>query len=193
MPSARVASPGRTSVRSRKTLPVIETSKRRARVDPVSPPTVPNVKPIRRDRKATAKPVRESTHPLKPRTPEIVAVIERVRELALALPDTTEVIAWGEPTWRVAGKLFAMFDTHHHGSPHLSVWIPAPPGAQAALIDSDPRRFWRPPYVGHKGWVAVIVDDAEPPWDMVGSLLAEAHRLVAPARARKSDRSPPAR
>jgi hypothetical protein len=152
---------------------------------PAPAPTLPNARPIRRERAPTAKPVGETTHPLKERTPAIVDVIGRVRELALALPDTTEVVAWGEPTWRVGGKLFAMFDTHHHGSPHLSVWIPAPPGAAAALIDSDPQRFWRPPYVGHKGWIAVIVDDAAPPWEMIGSLLAEAHALIAPHRARK--------
>lgn len=146
---------------------------------------MPNVRPIRRDRAPTARPVAETTHPLKERTPAILAVIDHVRELALALPETTEVVAWGEPTWRVAGKLFAMFDTHHHGSPHLSVWIPAPPGAQAALIDSDPARFWKPPYVGHKGWVAVIVDDAEPPWEMIAALLAQAHDLVAPPRLKK--------
>ncbi len=132
-----------------------------------------------------AKPARVSTHPPKPRTPAIRAVLEQVRALCLALPDTIEVLAWGEPTWRVGGKQFAMFDTFHHGSPHLSVWLPAPPGAQAALIDADPHRFWRPPYVGHRGWVAIVVDD-EPPWDMVAALLADAHRLIAPARSRRS-------
>ena len=98
--------------------------------------------------------------------------------------DVTEVEAWAEPTWRVGGKQFAMFDTYHHGSPHLSLWIPAAPGAQAALIEADPARFWRPPYVGHRGWVAIVVDD-EPPWDMIASLVAEAYRLVAPARVRR--------
>jgi hypothetical protein len=186
MPKARVTAAALGGMRSRKTLPMIETVPRRARPGPTPPPTKPNVRPIRRERAATAKPVRETTHPLKERTPAILAVIERVRELALGLADTTEVIAWGEPTWRVGGKLFAMFDTHHHGSPHLSVWIPAPPGAQQALIESDPARFWRPPYVGHKGWVAVIVDDPDPPWDMIGSLIADAHRMIAPARSKKA-------
>ncbi len=130
-----------------------------------------------------AKPPKVSTHPPKPRTPTIVAVIERVRAICMALPEATEVEAWAEPTWRVGGKQFAMFDTHHHGNPHLSVWIPAAPGAQAALIDADPGRFWRPPYVGHRGWVAIIVDD-DPPWEMVASLVADAYRLIAPPRLR---------
>ena len=131
-----------------------------------------------------AKPERVSTHPPKPRTPQILAVIDEVRSICMALPDTAEVLAWGEPTWRVGGKLFAMFDTHHHGHPHLSVWIAAEPETQAGLIEADFERFWRPPYVGHKGWVAIVVDDADPPWDMIGSLIADAHRLIAPAPKR---------
>lgn len=133
-----------------------------------------------------------SKHPPKPRTPAIEAVIARCRAICAALPDVTEVEAWAEPTWRVGGKQFAMFDTYHHGSPHLSLWIPAAPGAQAALIDAEPARFWRPPYVGHRGWVAIVVDD-EPPWDMIASLVAQAHQLVAPTQARPGSRRVAAR
>ena len=139
-------------------------------------PTAKAVKPT--------KPANVSTHPPKPRTPPILAVIDKVRSICMALPDTAEVVAWGEPTWRVGGKLFAMFDTHHHGHPHLSVWIAAEPETQSGLIEADCERFWRPPYVGHKGWVAIVVDDADPPWDMIGSLIADAHRLITPAPKR---------
>jgi hypothetical protein len=164
-----------------KAAPTKKVAAKAAPAKKVTAEAAPAKKPV-----AAAKEPRVSTHPLKARTPAIVSVIRKVSALCLALPDTTELVAWGEPTWRVGGKLFAMFDTHHHGSPHLSVWIPAAPGAQAALIDADPDRFWRPPYVGHKGWVAIIVDDAAPPWDMIGSLIAQAHALIArpPARRR---------
>jgi hypothetical protein len=50
----------------------------------------------------------------------------RLRAICLALPEATEKIAWGEPTWRVRGKLFAQLDDHHHGADHLAVWLPAP-------------------------------------------------------------------
>lgn len=143
-------------------------------------PTVKAAKP-KAVKAAKPKVAPTSTHPPKPRTPAIRAVIEQVRAICMALPEATEVIAWAEPTWRVAGKQFAMFDTYHHGSPHLSVWIPAAPGAQAALIDAEPARFWRPPYVGSRGWVAVVVDD-DPPWDMVAALIADAYQMIAPAR-----------
>jgi hypothetical protein len=123
-------------------------------------------------------PKRVSTHPVKQRSPASRAIIERLREICGALPDTAEQLAWGEPTWRVGGKIFAQLDDHHHGSEHVSVWLPAPDGAQASLIDADPDRFFRPPYVGHRGWIAVILD-TKPDWDMVASLIAQAHALIA--------------
>jgi hypothetical protein len=71
-------------------------------------------------------------------------------------------------------------DDRHHG-PHLSVWLPAPLGAQEALIDSDPRRYFRPPYVGHRGWVAAVLD-GRPRWSMVAWLVEQAYRHVAARR-----------
>jgi hypothetical protein len=99
----------------------------------------------------------------------------------MALPDAFEKVSHGEPTWRagVKGKLFAMLDDHHHGAPHLSVWLPAGVGGQEALIDSDPKRFFRPPYVGPSGWVGVVLDDPAPDWNLVAWLVEQAYRLVA--------------
>jgi hypothetical protein len=74
-----------------------------------------------------------------------------------------------------------MLDDHHHGSPHLSVWLPAGLGAQEALIESDPRRFFRPPYVGSSGWVGVVLD-TNPDWSQVAWLVEQAFRLVAAKR-----------
>jgi hypothetical protein len=132
-----------------------------------------------RTKKPRSKAPRVSTHPVKKRTPVSRAIIERLRKACLRLEDTTEVLAWGEPTWRVGGKIFAQLDDHHHGADHVSVWIPAPDGAQQALIESDPERFFRPPYVGHRGWVAIVLD-TDPDWNMVGALLEQAHGLVRP-------------
>ena len=123
------------------------------------------------------QPKKPSTHPAKKRTPTSRAVTTELRAICAELPDTTEVVAWGEPTWRVKGRLYAQLDDHHHGAAHVSVWIPAAPGAQEQLIESDPDRFFRPPYVGHKGWVAIVLD-TDPDWDMVGALLAQAHALI---------------
>ena len=71
-----------------------------------------------------------------------------------------------------------MLDNHHHGAKHLAVWLPQPLGRQGDLIDSDPDRFFRPPYVGPSGWIGVVIDD-RPDWAMVAHLVEEAYRHVA--------------
>ena len=109
--------------------------------------------------------------------------IERLRAICLALPETTEKIAWDEPTWRVKGKLFAQLDNHHHGAEHLAVWLPAPLGEQESMIFLDPARFFRPPYVGQRGWVGVRID-GRPDWAVVATLVKQAYREVAPPRLR---------
>ena len=118
--------------------------------------------------------------------------LARLRAICLALPDAGERLSHGEPTWFAGkGKAFAMLDDHHHGSPHLSVWLPAGLGAQEALIESDPKRFFRPPYVGASGWVGVVLD-TDPDWSQVAWLVEQAFRLVAGKRlvAKLSPRGP---
>jgi len=107
--------------------------------------------------------------------------VARLREICLALPDTTEKMAWGEPTWRVRGKLFAQLDDHHHGADHVAVWLPAPLGEQEAMIFTNPRQFFRPPYVGHRGWIGVRLD-GDVDWAEIAELCEDAYRAVAPAK-----------
>jgi len=105
--------------------------------------------------------------------------VARLRAICLALPDANERLSHGEPTWFAGrGKVFAMLDDHHHGAEHLAVWLPQPIGVQEALIDSDPKRFFRPPYVGSSGWVGVILD-RKPNWHMVTQLVRDAFVHVA--------------
>ena len=120
--------------------------------------------------------------------------VDRLRAICLALPETTEKLAWGEPTWRVRGRLFAQLDDHHHGADHLAVWLPAPLGEQEAMVFTDPERFFRPPYVGVRGWVGVRID-RRPDWTVVGRLVEQAYRMVAPppSRAARVATSPPPR
>jgi len=107
------------------------------------------------------------------------AALGRLRAICLALPEAGEKISHGEPTWLAGkGKVFAMLDNHHHGAAHLSVWLPAGLGAQEALIESDPKRYFRPPYVGHRGWVGVVLD-GKPDWKVVAWLVEQGYRLVA--------------
>lgn len=126
-----------------------------------------------------------SKHPPKPRTAQMLQLIDRFRKICLALPDATERVAWGEPTFRIGegGRLFAMCDSRRDGDPQMSVHLPAPLGAQESLIDSNPERFYRPAYVGSKGWVGVVLD-AKTDWKMVAALVETAYGMVASRDAR---------
>ena len=145
---------------------------------------MPVRKPTRRKptRRKPSRKERVSTHPVRrtPLPPAVAKAVARLRAICLALPDATEKIAWGEPTWR-AGKIFAQMDTYHHGAEHVAVWLPARPGVQEELVEENPTHFFVPPYVGHKGWIAVRID-RKPDWDVVAGLVADAYRLVASPR-----------
>ena len=110
-----------------------------------------------------------------------VGQLERLRALCLALPETTERLSHGEPTWFVRDqKTFVTFADHHHDDV-LAFWCAAPPGVQEGFVGSDPVRFFRPPYVGQRGWLGVRLD-VEVDWDEIESLVADAYRMVAPTR-----------
>jgi hypothetical protein len=106
--------------------------------------------------------------------------LARLRALCLALPEATEKQSHGEPTWFVR-KTFVMFAGRHHDD-RVAFWYAAPPGVQEALVGNDPRRFFRPPYVGVRGWVGVYLDVPEVDWEEVAELVADAYRTVAPGR-----------
>ncbi|HXD32117.1 MAG TPA: MmcQ/YjbR family DNA-binding protein [Pyrinomonadaceae bacterium] len=108
--------------------------------------------------------------------------IERVRRICMALPETTEKISHGEPTWFVKKKVFAMFSNNHHNDGHVAVVAPAPLGVQAALIEASPKKFYKPPYVGGRGWIGIEVprvSDKELTFH-----LREAWLLIAPPKLR---------
>ena len=105
--------------------------------------------------------------------------LDALRKLCLALPETTERLSHGEPTWFVRGKkTFVMFAGRHHDD-MLAFWCPAPPGVQEELARTEPERFFRPPYVGHRGWLGVRLD-VDVDWAEVDRIVREAYRLVAP-------------
>jgi len=108
---------------------------------------------------------------------------ERLRELCLALPEAHEVEAWGEPTFRVRNKIFAMYASAatHHGGGRTSVWCKAKPVTQDMMIRAEPNRYYSPPYVGPKGWVGVWLDKS-PDWATLEGLVQDAYRMTAPKR-----------
>ena len=84
--------------------------------------------------------------------------IARVRRICTALPETTEKLSHGEPTFFVRKKVFAMMSNNHHNDGHVAVVIPAGIGIQQVLIKASPEKFYRPPYVGVRGWVGIELD-----------------------------------
>jgi hypothetical protein len=108
-------------------------------------------------------------------------MLARLRATCLALPETAEKEAWQTPTFRVRGKMFAMFAEDHHGDGRIAVWCKAPVGAQEALVESDPEHFFRPPYVGPSGWVGVRLDRGLD-WGEVADIVREGWRVAAPKK-----------
>jgi predicted DNA-binding protein (MmcQ/YjbR family) len=107
--------------------------------------------------------------------------IERIRALCLALPETSERLSHGHTTFYVRKRVFAYHTVNHHGDGRIAVVCAAPPGMQEALIAGDPEQYFRPPYVGHRGWIGVRVD-GDLPWDAVAGAIEDSYCLVAPAR-----------
>jgi hypothetical protein len=107
-----------------------------------------------------------------------VQALTRIRRICLALPDATEKIAWGSPTFRVRDRIFVMFVNDHHGDGRLAVWCNADRDAQVAIVEADPRRFFVPPYVGPRGWIGIRLD-RRPNWAVVAALVEEGHRRVS--------------
>ena len=104
---------------------------------------------------------------------------ERLRRLCLALPEATEKQTWGDPTFRVRDRIFAM---EKRGDGRVSLWCKAPPGSKQILVGADPERFFVPPYVGHKGWIGMLLDDAGVDWAEVAVVVRRSYRLIAPKR-----------
>jgi hypothetical protein len=145
-------------------------TKKRARKGAAAKKAVPRAAPA---------PKQPLSHPVRLIEARDVPLVERLREICFSFPEAAERLSHGEPTWFAGkGKVFAMLDNHHHGSPHLSVWLPQPSGAQDELIEANPKRFFRPPYVGPSGWVGVVLD-TKPDWALVRQLVREAFVHVA--------------
>jgi hypothetical protein len=109
--------------------------------------------------------------------------LPKLRRLCLALPEAHEVEAWGEPTFRVKNKLFAMFASagNHHGAGRPAVWCKAAPGNQELMIRAAPERYFKPPYVGPSGWVGIWLDGMVD-WSEVADLLRDSYLLTAPKK-----------
>ena len=136
------------------------------------PPRVPRKAATRRKSLPRARKAATPRNPL-----------PRVRKLALSLPESHEVEAWGEPTFRVKNKIFAMYAraNNHHGGGRNAVWCKAKPVNQSLMIGASPDRFFSPPYVGPSGWIGVWLD-GDVDWEEILDLFTDGYRMTAPTK-----------
>jgi len=106
------------------------------------------------------------------------STLDRLRAICLALPEAAERETWGDPTFRILDKIFAMVKS---GDGRVAVWCKAPPGVQVVLASADPERFFRPPYVGSKVWIGVRLD-VHVDWEELAGMIEESYRMTAPKR-----------
>jgi hypothetical protein len=106
-----------------------------------------------------------------------------LRAACLALPEVTERLSHGAPTWFVRGKssFVTLWAEGHHADHFPHLWCAGLPGAQDALVGAEPGRFFRPPYVGGRGWVGIRLD-GDVDWALIAELCQDGYRAVAPAR-----------
>jgi hypothetical protein len=133
-------------------------------------------------RTAAKKSARKKSAKRPPKARSSADPTERLRAICLALPETTEVESWGEPTFRVKGKIFAMHasaGTHHSTRP--AVWIMSVSMEQDLVLRSRPDRYFKPPYVGPGGWIGAWLDKS-PPWNEIAELIRDGWRRRAPKK-----------
>jgi hypothetical protein len=111
---------------------------------------------------------------------DVGAALERLRGRCMALPEATERLSHGEPTWFVRGKkVFVTFAGRHHDD-RVAFWCAASAEERDALVSEDSDRFFVPPYVGGRGWLGVYLDTARVDWAEIDEIVREAYRLIAP-------------
>jgi hypothetical protein len=117
------------------------------------------------------------------REPDADGPVDRVAAICLAFPETSRRPSHGAEAFFIRDRtsFVAVYPHGHHHNEFPHLWCAAPPGAQQELVAQDPQRFFRPPYVGHRGWLGVRLD-GEVDWAEVAELCQDAYRTVAPAR-----------
>lgn len=104
--------------------------------------------------------------------------IAELRKICLSLPEAVEKETWDQPTFRVNDKMFAI--STNDTDVEQRVTLKAPPGEQRILLETG-HPFFRPRYVGSKGWIGIHLD-GDTDWKEVAELVEDSYRLIAPKR-----------
>jgi len=110
--------------------------------------------------------------------------LPRVRRMCVAMPGATEKLSHGEPTFFVKKKVFAMFSNNHHNDGHIALWLPVAPGVQGMLIKTAPKIYYKPPYVGVRGWIGVELEHISD--EELAAHVRDAWTMIAPKKMKDS-------
>jgi predicted DNA-binding protein (MmcQ/YjbR family) len=105
------------------------------------------------------------------------AVLDRIRQISLALPESSETITFGNPAFQIAQKTYCVLEEYKG---ELSLAVKVGRERQARLLKDS--RFYRTPYVGRFGWVSLRIHAAPVDWTEVQALIEDSYRLIAPRR-----------
>jgi hypothetical protein len=122
----------------------------------------------------------------------VTTTIDWVRKVCLDLPEVQERLSHGAPTFFIRGKasFVVLHPEGHHDNQFPQLWCAAPDGVQGQVVAERPDQFFRPPYVGHRGWLGVRLDRGVSDEEMA-DLCEEAYRMVAPAALVRRLDTPP--
>ena len=121
-------------------------------------------------------------HPIARTSNVGLPLLAKLEAIALALPEAKKILNHGRPSFAIKDKTFVMFMDNHHGDGRIAIWCKAPQGDQADMVESDPKRYFVPPYVGPRGWIGVRLDAPKPNWKVIASIVRESWRMTAPKR-----------
>jgi hypothetical protein len=108
--------------------------------------------------------------------------LARVQTMCLSLPETTERLSHGAPSFFIRDKIgFVNYMDNHHNDGRLALWCACPPGMRDGLLKAEPEQYFVPPYVGFRGWIGVRLD-RRPDWDDVERVIRDAYLTVAPKK-----------
>ncbi len=120
------------------------------------------------------------------KSPDVAGRRERLISLCCSLPEAEAERAGATHfAFKVRKKIFAYYTFNHHGDGVIALWCKAPPGERDRLVQESPTRYFVPPYVGPKGWVALRLDTARVDWKAAKELAFVSYFLTAPASLRK--------
>ena len=119
------------------------------------------------------------------------AALQRVREVCFSFPGAEEKLSHGAPSFHVRGKMYVTFVDDHHGDGRLAIWCKATPEEQRRLVETDPARFFVPPYVGVKGWVGIVLNHPKTDWIELAIIVEAGWAAIAPKNASKLEVRPP--